>query len=120
MPARRGDDLHVLSKAIVASAGIVVLETLAVDAMMAAPKPVPDPLTDDGSFLPNGATAQSRPAYSLADAALGRLHDFITYKVERYGGVVLKAPRFYPSTRLCRACGAVRGSLPLGERTYHW
>jgi len=31
---------------------------------------------------------------------------------------VLKAPRFYPSSKQCSSCGAVKSKLSLAERTY--
>ncbi len=40
----------------------------------------------------------------------------LAYKTPGYGSRLVMAPRFYPSTKACSACGHVKGEMPLGER----
>ena len=45
----------------------------------------------------------------LADASMGEVRRQLRYKVPRYGGKLIEADRYYPSTKLCSVC------LALGE-----
>jgi putative transposase len=40
------------------------------------------------------------------------------YKSAWRGGRLVTADRFYPSSKKCSGCGAVKTKLPLSERTY--
>jgi putative transposase len=42
----------------------------------------------------------------------------LDYKTMWNGGQVIKAGRFFPSSRTCSGCGAVKANLLLSERTY--
>jgi len=42
----------------------------------------------------------------------------IEYKAAWYGATVVKADRFYPSSKTCSGCGEVKAKLSLTERTY--
>lgn len=55
---------------------------------------------------------------ALGTAGLGMILRFLDYKLARAGGVLLRAPKFYPSTKRCSDCEAVKDSMPLSERTY--
>jgi putative transposase len=61
--------------------------------------------------------------YSLAkhisDAAWGEFVRQLEYKAPWYGSTVVKADRFFPSSKTCSSCGAVKAKLPLEIRTYH-
>lgn len=92
----RGDFLHKLSNQVALNAEVNVLEDLHVHGMMA-----------------NRCLSKS-----LSDAALGMLGTFIKYKCERAGGLVLWAPRFFPSTKRCSACGTVNTELELSDRSW--
>jgi putative transposase len=59
-----------------------------------------------------------RLAESLADASLGEFHRMLEYKAKRYGSLVVRADRFYPSTKRCSRCGAVKPEVELGERWF--
>lgn len=59
-----------------------------------------------------------RLAKSIADASWSELVRQLEYKASWYGSRVVKADRFYPSTKRCSSCGNVKESMPLGERTY--
>jgi len=92
----RNDFLHKLSHGVSRSAEIVVLEDLHVRGMLA-----------------NRSLAKS-----MSDAALGRLATFVAYKSEREGGLALWAPRFFPSTKRCSACGLVEAEMSLTDRDW--
>lgn len=55
---------------------------------------------------------------SLADAGLGELFRELDYKSGWYGSRIIKADRWFPSSKLCSGCGAVKAKLHLAERTY--
>jgi putative transposase len=57
-------------------------------------------------------------AQVLGDAALSRFVDLLEQKMTKRGGSVQKVGRFYPSSKTCSGCGAVRETLSLGERTF--
>jgi putative transposase len=61
---------------------------------------------------------RSRLARSIADSAWGLFAILLGYKTVWYGGVLVLADRFYPSTRRCSACGQVGEKLALSERTF--
>lgn len=110
--AGRDNDLHVLSKRIVAcGAGFIVRETLNVDSMMDTPDPIPDPLVE-GGFLPNGAAHAASRNTALADASLATLHRYVDYKADRAGVIILTAPQYFPSSKLCPDCHVVIPKLP--------
>ena len=45
----------------------------------------------------------------LADAAMGEARRQLRYKVSWHGGKLVEADRFFPSSKLCSACGALGG-----------
>jgi putative transposase len=50
-----------------------------------------------------------------------KLHDFkvkLSYKCEKYGIELVEADRWYPSSKMCSKCGAIKKDLKLSERTY--
>lgn len=55
---------------------------------------------------------------SVVDAALAELRRMLTYKCVWYGSHLVEADRFYPSSKRCSCCGAVKESLPLWERVF--
>jgi putative transposase len=56
---------------------------------------------------------------ALADASLGELRRQLSYKTRWYGSQLVVADRWYPSSKTCSACGAVKTKLTLADRTYH-
>jgi putative transposase len=42
----------------------------------------------------------------------------LSYKTTWYGSRLLVAPRFYPSSKTCSGCGAIKADLPLGVRVF--
>lgn len=54
----------------------------------------------------------------IADAGWSEFVRMLSYKTEWYGSRLIKAPRFYPSSKMCSACGAIKSSLNLSERKF--
>jgi putative transposase len=57
-------------------------------------------------------------ARSISDAAMGELSRQLLYKARWHGVEVRVADRFFPSSKTCSGCGAVRSDLNLSMRTY--
>jgi IS605 OrfB family transposase len=92
----RRDTSHKVSTEIARSAEIIVIEELAVANMM----------------------KNHNLAGSFADAGLGELLRQIDYKVRVFGGICLKAPRFFPSSKMCSVCQAINTDLGLNDREW--
>lgn len=92
----RRDSIHKATSAITKSASVIGIETLNVKGMMQ-----------------NG-----RLSKALSDASLSEFLRQIEYKARWRGAIVVKADRFYPSSKTCSGCGSVRADLTLGDRTY--
>lgn len=54
----------------------------------------------------------------LADASLSELRRMLTYKTTDHGHHLVVVDRFYPSSKTCSTCGAVKAKLPLHARTF--
>ena len=57
-------------------------------------------------------------ARSLSDAALGQFGRIVGYMADAEGITVVKAGRFFASSKLCSCCGAKRDDLTLADRNY--
>ena len=90
------DYAHKLSKKLVDNYEIIGLEDLNVAGM-----------------LRNG-----RLSRRIAHASFGRLRRWTTYKSGWYSSKVVLVDRFYPSSKTCSDCGAVKTKLSLSERSY--
>lgn len=66
-----------------------------------------------------GMIRNPRLAQSVSDVAFGELCRQIEYKSLLNGVKVLKADRFYPSSKTCSMCGHIKHDLKLSDRTYH-
>jgi putative transposase len=62
--------------------------------------------------------ARTKLSMSVLDAGWGTFRQFLTYKADRRDTYLMVIGRFYPSSRLCPACGAVNANLTLAERTW--
>ncbi|MBB4796248.1 IS605 OrfB family transposase [Streptomyces nodosus] len=94
----RADALHKLTTAVAAEYGTVVVEDLNVAGML----------------------RNRRLARRIADAALGEIRRQLAYKTQRNGCRTLAADRWFPSSKTCSGCGAVKAKLPLHIRTYEY
>ena len=55
---------------------------------------------------------------SIADAGWSEFQRMLEYKTTWYGSRLVIAPRFYPSTKTCSACGHTKAEISLGERVF--
>ncbi len=92
----RRDGLHKLTSELAREHGTVVVEDLHVTGML----------------------ANRRLAKHIADAGFAEIRRQLAYKTSWNGGRLLVADRWYPSSRTCSACGAVKTKLALSEREY--
>lgn len=91
---QRSDFLHKLSRRLVAEHGTIHLEDLNIRGML----------------------ANHKLAKSIADSGWGMFGRFCEYKAEWYGARVVRADRFYPSSKTCGVCGCVNRDLALADR----
>ncbi|HEY8503753.1 MAG TPA: IS607 family element RNA-guided endonuclease TnpB, partial [Gemmataceae bacterium] len=92
----RRDAMHKLTTRLARTCGTVVVERLNVAGML----------------------RNRRLARAVADASLAEIRRQLAYKTVWYGSHLLEAERFYPSSKTCSRCGAVKEELPLWERTF--
>jgi putative transposase len=98
----RADRIHKLTTRLSQAHDVIGGETLAVTNMMAS-----------GGVRKRGLNR------AFADAGLGEVFRQLDYKTGWYGARIVKADRWFPSSKLCSGCGVVRAKLPLAERIYH-
>ncbi|MYD89669.1 MAG: IS200/IS605 family element transposase accessory protein TnpB [Caldilineaceae bacterium SB0662_bin_9] len=92
----RADHHHKATTQIAKRGGTVKVETLNVD----------------------GMKRNRRLARAISDAGMAEFVRQLEYKCGWYGTAFEKVDRWYPSSKTCSACGAVKQSLLLSERTY--
>lgn len=93
---RRRDHLHQLTTRLVRENQTLVIEDLAVRSM-----------------VKNHALARA-----ISDAGWRELRSMLEYKAAWYGRELITVDRWFPSTRLCSACGAVAEAMPLDAREW--
>ena len=57
-------------------------------------------------------------AGAIGDSGWGELVRQLSYKCEWYGRVLIRIDRFYPSSKLCSACGFKHDSIALDIREW--
>lgn len=57
-------------------------------------------------------------ARAIADAGWGEFRRMLGYKCTWYGSELVMAPRFFPSSKICSACGQVQEKMPLHIREW--
>ena len=92
----RRDATHKATTAISKQASVVVVESLNVAGMV----------------------KNRKLAKAVSDANLAEFHRQLEYKVKWRGGTLVKADPFYPSSKTCSQCSAVKVDLSLSERVY--
>jgi putative transposase len=65
-----------------------------------------------------GLLKNRRLSRSFSDAALGKLLNLLTGKVEQRGGQVIQVGRFFPSSKTCHACGWKWEDMELSDRLF--
>ncbi len=93
---RRRDFLHKATTTLTRTKSVVVVEDLAVKNMVR-----------------NHSLARA-----VSDAGWSEFRRMLEYKAVWYGSRVVVAPRLYPSSKRCSACGLVKDELALSERVY--
>jgi putative transposase len=93
----RREQAHQLTTYLTREFGVIGVETLAVKNML----------------------ANHRLARHISDVGWGTILRQLAYKTSwSDGSVLVAADRFYPSSKTCSACGAVRAKLSLAERVF--
>ncbi|MER6176757.1 RNA-guided endonuclease TnpB family protein [Streptosporangium sp. NPDC001681] len=93
---RRRDFLHKLTTSIVRENQTVAIEDLTVRNM-----------------VKNRSLARA-----ISDASWREVRIMLEYKAQWYGRELLVVDRWFPSSKLCSACGAIQRSMPLNVRTW--
>ncbi|WP_370264193.1 RNA-guided endonuclease InsQ/TnpB family protein [Streptomyces sp. V4I8] len=93
---RRRDVLHKLTTRLVRENQTLVIEDLTVRNM-----------------VENRSLARA-----ISDAAWAEFRSMLEYKADWYGRDVVTADRFFPSSKLCSACGTLQPEMPLNIRTW--
>jgi putative transposase len=93
---RRRDHLHKITTRLVRDNQTIVIEDLAVR-----------------NLLKNHTLARA-----ISDAAWREFRSMLEYKAHWYGREVIAVDRWFPSSKLCSTCGAVRDAMPLHVRTW--
>jgi len=57
-------------------------------------------------------------ARAISDMGLGMFRRMLTYKAAAYGAHVIVADRWFPSSKMCRACGVLHEDLILKDRVF--
>jgi len=66
----------------------------------------------------HGMLANARLARAISDVGFYEFRRQLQYKAKRYGTQLVLADRWYPSSKLCSACGYRYAGLGLGERNW--
>ncbi|MBL3668854.1 transposase [Streptomyces sp. M2CJ-2] len=93
---RRRDNLHKLTTRLVRENQTIVIEDLTVRNM-----------------IRNHTLARA-----ISDASWSEFRSMLEYKAAWYGREVIAVDRFFPSSKLCSACGALAERMPLHVRTW--
>lgn len=65
-----------------------------------------------------GMMSNHKLALSMSNCGFGMIRQFLEYKCARYGTLLLKVNRWFPSSKMCSGCGHVKEKLSLSEREY--
>lgn len=55
---------------------------------------------------------------AISDASLGQVLTQLEYKSAWHGATLVKADRWFPSSKRCSSCGSIKADLTLSDRTY--
>ena len=99
--AVRRDVLHKATTSLAQQHRVITVETLNVSGMRSA-----------------GGAHKRGLNRALADASLAEVRRMLAYKCTWYGSTLVEAGRYYPSSKLCSACGGRKPNLTLADRIY--
>ena len=111
----RNDFQHQLSHRLIEENQFIGMETLAVRNMTRKAK---KKLDADGKPMRNGQSRKRAMNRSILRDGWNALVDKLSYKAEWYGRTLIQVDRFYPSSKLCHACGRKYKGLRLSEREW--
>src|SRR5215471_3809012 len=66
----------------------------------------------------SGLLKNRKLARSFSDAALGKLLNLLSTKMECQSGKVIKVDRFFPSSKTCHSCGWKWEDMQLSDRVF--
>ncbi|MFE4823052.1 RNA-guided endonuclease InsQ/TnpB family protein [Streptomyces sp. NPDC056704] len=93
---RRRDTLHKITTRLVRENQTIVIEDLTVRSLVKSRK----------------------LARAISDAAWSEFRSMLEYKAQWNGREVIVVDRWFPSSRLCSACGTLQDKMPLNVRTW--
>lgn len=93
---RRRDHLHKFTTRLVRENQVIAIEDLNVRGM-----------------LSNHSLARA-----VSDAAWSEMRSMLEYKADWYGREVVAVDRWFPSSKMCSACGALQDTMPLNIREW--
>lgn len=97
MSNARQDFLHKLSRTISDDSQVVVVENLNI----------------------RGMVKNRKLSKAIAQSGWGMFLNFLNYKLERKGGVLVEIDRFFPSSKICSNCGHIHQELELKNREWN-
>ncbi|MFF2618844.1 RNA-guided endonuclease InsQ/TnpB family protein [Kitasatospora sp. NPDC058046] len=93
---RRRDVLHKLTTRLVRENQTVVIEDLTVRNML----------------------KNRKLSRAISDASWSEMRSMLEYKAQWYGRELITVDRWFPSSKLCSACGTIRNKMPLNVREW--
>jgi putative transposase len=93
---QRNDFLHKVANHYITNYGVICIEDLNI----------------------KGMSKNHHLAKSISDASWGKFFELLSYKAEEAGRLVIKVPRFEPTSKTCSQCGAVNQELKLSDRQW--
>jgi putative transposase len=66
----------------------------------------------------SGMVKNRRLSKAISDTGWAEFVSFLGYKAEWAGRTVQKVGRFFPSSKMCSQCGAIKKDLTLGDREW--
>ena len=92
----RQDFLHKLSRKITDESQVVVVENLNI----------------------SGMVKNRKLSKAIAQSGWGMFLNFLSYKLECKGGILVEIDRFFPSSKMCSNCGDINRELELKDREW--
>ena len=65
-----------------------------------------------------GMMSNHKLASAISDCGFGMIRRFLEYKSAKYGTLLLKVNRWFPSSKMCSSCGHTKEKLSLSEREF--
>jgi putative transposase len=109
--AKRVGALHQITKYLAVRFATIAIEDLNVAGMTRSAR---------GTIAQPGRNIRQKAGLNraLLDAGFGEFRRQLTYKTTWYGSRLAVVDRFYPSSKTCSTCSAVKSKLRLSERRF--